>query len=183
MTSALSGHREPWTDEEYLALGETAERMELLDGSILLSPSPTPSHQWISRQLANHLDSGSRARKMRVFEAVDVRLRPGRIPIPDIVVTSASGREKVVEAHEVALVVEILSPSSASMDKTYRLNAYATAGIPWYLVADQDSGALHLYRLDDGHYVAHSITEPGGVLRLTEPVEATIRPEDLVLPD
>jgi Uma2 family endonuclease len=183
MTSALSGHPEPWTDEEYLALGETAERMELLDGSILVTPSPTRQHQWISRRLANRLDDGAEARDLRVFEAVDVRLKPGLIPIPDIVVTAANGRGEVVEADEVVLVVEILSSSSARLDKTYKMNAYASAGIGWYVIVDQDKGTLYLYRLHNGTYVPHSVTEPGDVLKLTEPIEATVRPEELLLPD
>jgi Uma2 family endonuclease len=182
MTAALSGHPLPWTEEEYLALGETPERIELLDGSLILTPSPTPPHQWISRRLANSLDQGAEARRFLVFEAVNIRLRTGRLPIPDVVVTSKSDfTDPVISADEAKLVIEILSPSNASMDKVLKMNLFATAGIPWYMIVDPASGVLHLYRLDGDHYVEESATKPGETLHLIEPVEAVIRPEELLL--
>jgi hypothetical protein len=41
---------------------------------------------------------------------------------------------------------------------------------------------LHLYRLERNHYVEHSVTKPGEMLRLTQPVVAEITPEDLLPP-
>jgi Uma2 family endonuclease len=62
-----------------------------------------------------------------------------------------------------------------------RLGRYAAAGIPCYLIVDPETGVLRLYRLDGDHYVEDSATKPGETPHLTEPVEAVIRPEDLLL--
>lgn len=181
MTSAIFGRGLPLTEEEFLALGEYPERVELFDGGLLVTPAPTPLHQYISRKLANALDVPTPG--LYVVEAVNVRLQPGRIPIPDIVITGKIDfSAPVIDADAVELVCEIMSPSNASADKVLKMHHYAAAGIPWYLLVEQETGALHLYRLAGSHYVEHSVTYPGTLLRLEEPVEATIAPEDLLPP-
>jgi Uma2 family endonuclease len=183
MTSAIFKHGLPLSEEEYLAFGETSERIELFDGSLYVTPAPTPRHQHISRKLANALDPGVEAAGMHVLEAVNVRLKPGRMPIPDLVIAQdIDFDELVLDARSIKLVCEIISPSNASADKVLKMHYYAAAGIGWYLLAEQETGALHLYKLAGNHYVEHSVTKPGEVLHLTDPVEATISPEDLLPP-
>jgi len=184
MTSAMIfGDGLPMTEEEFLALGETGERVELFDGSLYVTPAPTPRHQMISRRLANALDGGAEDLDLHVVEAVNVRLRPGRIPIPDVVITTKINfDESVVDADRVRLVCEIVSPSNAATDRVLKMHYYATAGIPWYLLVEQETGTLRLYGLDGDKYLEHSVTLPGEVLHLTEPVQATISPGQLLPP-
>ncbi|MEU2611575.1 Uma2 family endonuclease [Micromonospora sp. NPDC007271] len=181
MTAAVFDHDGPWTEEEYLALGETQQRVELFDGSLHVTPAPTPRHQNISGELRVALRIPAREAGLHVLEAVNVRLRPGRIPIPDLVITGPIDFDEVnVEASEVRLVCEIISPSNAATDKVLKMHYYAAAGIEWYLLVEQENGTLHLYRRQGRHYRELSVTKPGEALELTEPVRATIRPEDLV---
>ncbi|MEU8184470.1 Uma2 family endonuclease [Micromonospora sp. NPDC049047] len=88
--------------------------------------------------------------------------------------------EDCVPADAVLLVGEITAPHTAVIDRVLKPHVYAAAGIEWYLLADQETLALHLYQLEDARYVRRSTTRVGEVLELTEPVRATIRPEDLV---
>jgi Uma2 family endonuclease len=181
MTAAVFDHDGPWTEEEYLALGETQQRVELFDGSLHVTPAPTPRHQRISRKLGNVLEAAAEAVGLELLEAVNVRLRPGRIPIPDLVITNPVDLDEVIiEADEVRLVCEIISPSNAATDKVLKMHYYAAAGIEWYLLIEQDTGALRLYRRRGSHHTEHSTTKRGETLELGEPVRATIRPEDLV---
>jgi Uma2 family endonuclease len=86
---------------------------------------------------------------------------------------------------ETDLQVELLDGSllfSARGAPRHQYSYHAAAGIPWYLLVEQETGALHLYRLSGNHYVEHSVTQAGQVLRLTDPVEAAIAPEDLLPP-
>ncbi|MEO3743780.1 Uma2 family endonuclease [Plantactinospora sp. B5E13] len=183
MTAAVFDHGGPWTEAEYFALGETRDRVELFDGSLHVSPAPTPRHQRISRRLGNALETGADTAGLHVLEAVNVRLRTGRIPIPDLVIVEdINFDELVVDAGAVRLVCEITSPSNAATDQVLKMHYYATAAIPWYLLVEQDTGTLRLHRLDGAHYVEHAIVKPGEVLRLTEPVTAEIRPEELLPP-
>ena len=183
VTSAIFGHAAPWSEEEFLALGETPERVELFDGSLFVTPAPTPRRQHISSELMVALRPGARRAALHVLEAVNLRLRPGRVPIPDVVVTGPIDfDELVVDAQSVVLVCEIVSPSNASADKVLKMHYYAAAGIPWYLLVEQETGTLHLYQLDGDKYLEYSVTVSGQVLHLTEPIEASLSPEDLVPP-
>ncbi|MEO3780419.1 Uma2 family endonuclease [Micromonospora sp. B11E3] len=181
MTAAVFDHDGPWTEEEYLALGETSQRVELFDGSLHVTPAPTPRHQNISGELRAALRTPVRQAGLRVLEAVNVRLKPGRIPIPDLVITEEIDFDELnIEARDVRLVCEIISPSNAATDKVLKMHYYAAAGIEWYLLVEQENGTLHLYQRQGRHYVERSVTKAGEVLELTEPVRASIRPEDLV---
>jgi hypothetical protein len=44
-------HVGPWTEQDYLALPADRRRIELLDGSLLVSPSAGYRHQRLSSQL------------------------------------------------------------------------------------------------------------------------------------
>ena len=124
------------TEGEYLALGETPERVELFDGRIEVSPLPTPLHQAVSFWIASQLNAPARTAGLRVYQDVNLRLRPGRIPGPDLVIGKGiNPREPVVDASAVHLVGEIVSPSNAAADRVKKMHYYAEAGIP--LVPDR----------------------------------------------
>lgn len=181
MTAAIAEHAGPWTEEDWLALGESNDRIELFDGSLHVAAAPTPRHQMISGELFLALRAGAAQAGLLVLEAINLRLRPGRIPIPDLVITEPIDLdEAIVDAASVRLVCEIISPSNAATDKVLKMHYYATAGILWYLLVEQDTGTLHLYRLDGETYREHTVVKAGDVLRLTEPVVAEIDPAALV---
>jgi Uma2 family endonuclease len=184
MTSAIFSGGQPIGEAEFLAIGETPERIELFDGSLHVSPGPTPLHQRVSRRLANAFDDGADALGLEVFLTVNVRLRPDRIPIPDLVISSSpmDATRPIIDVKAVRLVCEILSPSNASADKVTKMHFYATAGIEWYLLVDPIVGNFSLYRLEGDVYRVHSTVDVGEVLRLTEPVVATIDPAKLLRP-
>jgi Uma2 family endonuclease len=180
MTAAtLDHHLGPWSEEDYFALGETPSRIELLDGSLIVSPTPSVPHQQLARRLANALEEGADRAGLVAVEAVNVRLRSGRIVIPDVVVAQ-DGSLTVFDAADIGLAVEVVSPGNAAADRVLKMQLYALAGIRWYLLAQVEPIELRLYRLDGGHYVEHGVVGKGGTLHLTEPVQVDLDTARLV---
>jgi Uma2 family endonuclease len=184
MTAALADHVGPWTEDEYLAIGETPNRIELIDGSLWVSPAPTKPHQQISFLLMTAMRPGVRAAGLRAYEASNVRLQTGRMVIPDVMVADTDPIGLVTDASEVRLVAEVVSSDGAA-DRLIKVQLYARAKIPWYLLVEPalpryESITLRLLRLDGDHYVEHAVAKDGETLAFDAPFECRIAATDLL---
>lgn len=166
----LLDHPGPWTEEDFFAL-PVDRRVELLDGSLLVSPGSRLRHQWLSYRLCAVLAAAAPL-GMRVLEAVNVRLAAGRILIPDLVVADTLDLDGLVlAAADVRLVVEITSPGNLSVDRVLKPQLYAAAGIPRMLRVELSGSAPTgvLLGRDGERYREIARAEPGEALKLTEP--------------
>jgi Uma2 family endonuclease len=181
--SVLAVHPGPYTLLDLEAMPEDGQRYELIDGGLHVTPAPTPLHQVAAGRLRTLLVSVAPP-EWEAVEAVDVQCGKDTVLQPDVVALRAAavfGSDRVVDAADVALVVEIVSPSSARMDRVLKPQLYADAGIPTYLLVDLKEPIVTWFgRSDAGGYTilgSATGTEP---LRLTEPFEVEIVPADLV---
>ncbi|SNY41475.1 Uma2 family endonuclease [Paractinoplanes atraurantiacus] len=178
-------HSEPWTEAAYLALGETKPRIELIDGGLQVSPAGDLAHQGISHNLVRLLHPRARAANLHIVSAVNVRLSPGRILIPDVTVGTMGRLGAVAEVAKVELVAEILSPSSALVDRVWKRELYAAAGIEWYLLVEPDmpdyeSVTLRLLHRRDGCYEEAATAGPGETLRSDRPFPIELHTDALL---
>ncbi len=116
---------------------------------------------------------------LQVFEAINVRVAPGKILIPDLAVVTNPGDDLTVwQPTGVAMIVEITSPGSVAFDRAIKPELYARAGIPHHLRIELTRVAPEgaVYRLERGRYVEVGRALPGETLRLAEPfvVEADL---------
>ncbi|MEV0249122.1 Uma2 family endonuclease [Nocardia sp. NPDC050712] len=145
---AAIASRRPLTISDYLALGEDDQfRWELQEGVLVMSPSPTPSHQKVGSRLDHQLEVQLPPELMS-FTAVDVDLElvpeegPATVRCPDLVVVDTAEHKRVqaeggiLRASHVHLAIEIVSPGSRRMDNKIKRSEYADAGIAQYWIID-----------------------------------------------
>lgn len=138
------------TIKEYAELGETEHGYtELIEGRLLVSPSPVPDHNNAAFELGVTLRSQvPDAYEVQLDMDVDLGLaaedEPGSSRRPDLMVVNREARKRVraegglFRASDVLVVVEIVSPSSRRIDHVHKRNDYADAGIPNYWIVDID---------------------------------------------
>jgi Uma2 family endonuclease len=131
------------------------KRYELVDGQLLVNPSPSPMHQRISRRLLLQLVPYFHERNLgEVFNApLDVVLTSHDVFEPDLlVVADPSHISKRGIEKPPLLVVEILSPSTRRVDRGLKFRRYATLGVQHCWIVDPDEKRLECFRLAAGEF-------------------------------
>ncbi|WP_433374231.1 Uma2 family endonuclease [Actinoplanes sp. CA-142083] len=145
-----------WTVDDLDAMPDDGVRRELLDGVLLVSPSPTDIHQIIAGRLMVALEESCPA-EFQVTQGVEIRMNSRKAFIPDVLVATdqaARRRTRTYLPHEVVLAIEIVSPTSISMDRITKPALYAAAGIPFYWRIETGDGLIvHAYKIDPEHEV------------------------------
>lgn len=137
-----------FTVADFAALPEDDQyRWELLEGNLVMSPSPTPRRTValarLHARMEEQLPPGWRA----VPDVdLDVQLvpdgQPGTVRRPDLVVVRRTEFDRVdregglLRAASTDLVVEIISPGSYRTDTIVKRREYADARIPHYWILD-----------------------------------------------
>jgi Uma2 family endonuclease len=134
---------------------DDGKRYELLDGALVVSPSPRPLHQRVSKRLQRQLEAFFEDGGLgEVFNApVDVILTVHDVVVPDLVVVTTPPQitERAIEGPP-AIIVEVLSPASRARDRTMKAERHAALGVPHYWIVDPVARTLECYRLQHARY-------------------------------
>lgn len=137
----MQAHRRTLVSEaEFLALPESTQRVELLDGEVIVSPSPTFWHQEILRRILFSLGQWAARQTHPVTvgqSPLDVRFGPDRILQPDaFVILGAIPADHAGPIARIPdLCVEVLS-TSRLYDRVTKRFIYAQAGVREYWVVE-----------------------------------------------
>ncbi len=153
-----------YTYREYLLWADD-ERWELINGiPYNMSPAPSTEHQRISTELLGQFWSYLKDRSCQVFAApFDVRLPRDNeededidtVVQPDLVIVCDKGKlDNRGLKGAPALVIEIISPSTAKKDLQEKFLLYEQNGVKEYWIVLPGEKAVDIYQLDEaGKYV------------------------------
>ena len=159
------------TARQFIELGEdpAGVRLELVNGEIAVSPSPVPDHSFVEKMLTIILGNHILARDLgQLFGDVDTIFGPHDVRRPDLIFFARQRLhlvgQKAMEGSP-DLCVEILSPSSETIDKVDKYEQYEAAGVQYYWIIDPAARTAQAYQLERGKYVISGSGQGDQVVR------------------
>ena len=166
------------TFDEWQALPETKQRCEVVDGVLVMPPSPFGEHQWTVRAIFIPLDrfltTGESGIAITSPYDVVIDRQPLRVRQPDILVVNEDLTRIARPAdllglpfleYPPLLVVEVLSASNTPRDIEERLADYRRIGVPECWLASFVARTIQVVRLTAEGAVTVATYGMGDVLR------------------
>ncbi len=169
-------HRRLFTVDEYCAMADAGilcedERVELLDGEIIVMPPIGEPHEDSTDILNSDLSHLLRGRA-RVRVQNSVRLDDYGLPQPDIAVVRMRDdyNRRRPTPEDVLLLIEI-ADSSLRLDREIKLARYAAAGIPEVWIANVPARQVeaHSDPVDGSYRSRRVVTADGSISPLAFP--------------
>jgi Uma2 family endonuclease len=139
------------TYEDYCLLPNDGKRYEIIEGELFVTPAPQTPHQKVVTRLTRYLSSFAEDNDLGVVivSPYDVVLSRFDVVEPDLLFVSKGRLDILTEKNAQGppdLVVEVLSESTAEMDRTTKLKLYAKHGVAEYWIIDPGECTAEVYR-------------------------------------
>lgn len=159
-------------------------RAEIIEGDIVLSPSPTSRHSLIFAELSGQLWSLASDRGWYLTNEIGVRIEhTDEVLIPDLIalpkaVLQDEEETTAIDSASLLLAVEITSDSTYKRDRATKLWSYAYGLVPIYMLVDRHDrdGTVRVYSEPDGsgRYQHYDLVTFGKPVQLPEPFDIEI---------
>jgi len=169
-----------WSVDDLLHSPDDGQRYEILDGVLFVTPAPVLRHQTVLFEIAVLLRAACPPELQTYVAPVDWQ-PDGRTSLqPDVLVVRRDriGEMNIVEPP--TLVVEVLSPSTARIDRMIKLSRYAEGGIAQYWLVDPVGPSVQVFDLVDGEYQLIAQGGPSDTVAVDAPLAVRFDPAVLV---
>jgi Uma2 family endonuclease len=171
------------TTDDYMKLAE-GTLAELIDGELLMSPSPKKRHQQCAFRLTLLLGRYLEATRVgELYSApFDVHLPSGDIVQPDVIFVSRNRTDIVKDWIRGApdLLIEILSPENRERDLFVKRALYERNGVREYWIVDPEAEAIEVLVLSGSMYASHGYFQSDDTLNSPLLADLTIPVRDLM---
>ena len=128
---------------------------EIINGQeVLMSPRPALTHSAVAGNIHAIFRRFLRGKRCKTFIEPDVFLDENNNFVPDVLIVCDRDKMKgdgIYGAPD--LVVEILSPSTATRDRGIKKDVYEKAGVKEYWIVDRVSKSIDVHHLKEGKFV------------------------------
>lgn len=146
--------RYSWDYSDYARLPDDGNHYEVIDGELLVTPGASPDHQHIAITLGMQLKQYVERHQLGVvLPDVDVLFVEGNFLRPDLVFVPADRKHGISRRgieEPPGLIVEILSPTSSSIDLVRKPRRYGDFGVPEYWVVDPEERCIWVWAFAKG---------------------------------
>lgn len=170
----------PWRVDDLVNLPDDGHRYEIVDGVLLVNAAPSPRHQRVQQLLSYHLHEHCPPHLWVMTAPLDVVLGDDTVVEPDILVAARAAFTDKNLPEPPLLAVEVLSPSTSTVDRNLKLDRYQRAGIPSYWLVDPDELRLIAFEIHEGQYRQVADVSDDETWTATNPFPVTIRPAGLL---
>jgi Uma2 family endonuclease len=167
-----TAEKKKYTEKDYQLL-EEGTPFQLINGDLIMSPSPLLLHQLIIGKLylliSNNLEQ-SKIGGLVVLSPMDVRLDEENIFQPDLLYISEEKKAELIGDRingAPDLIIEILSPSTAYYDLRQKKDFYEQYGVKEYLIIDPIKKDAEVYILVNQEFQLHQKEKQNGSITLT----------------
>ena len=167
------------TEDEYLRLLEESDvRYEYVDGFVYAQAGAASAHNQIGMNLAVLLSPAARKAGCLAYQS-DMRLQlinaARTYYFPDFLVTCEPATPKTMFVTQPCLVVEILSPSTARIDRHQKWMDYQQlASLQTYLMIDGQARAVSVYQRTEQGWEYRELGEDDSLTLDCPPVTLTL---------
>jgi Uma2 family endonuclease len=142
-----------WTVDALRELPDDGRRYEVVDGLLLVSPSPSAPHQRAVGELYVLLHAYLSGRGMEVFVAPaaitwshDTEVQPDLLALR---LTDGRPVQRFEDVQQLALAVEVLSPSTMRADRYIKRRKYQERRVEAYWIVDVAGRYVECWRPND----------------------------------
>ena len=141
--SIAEKYRPYYTYEDYC---QWEGNWELIEGMpYAMCPAPIPAHQRVSLLLSMRFENALiDCKECKAYPPLDWKIEEDTIVQPDLLIVCNKIEKKFLDFAPV-LVVEILSPSTASKDRGEKMELYQSQKVKYYLIVDPQFKKLEIY--------------------------------------
>jgi Uma2 family endonuclease len=147
------------TADEFFQLPETNQPTELIDGVLIMSPSPVYRHQFSSGRIYA-LSLTLIPNGVLLYAPMDVHFDEINVAQPDILWIADGSRCVIEDQHLYGppdLIVEIFSPGTAKPDKKDKYELYQRFGVREYWMVDPVGQYVEVCVWKDGKFEQQGI--------------------------